>query len=61
MINDTTFNPVQDWSDDDDLGPSILNNSAESVRQGLACGGLEEPSHNLKPLVNFAYKIKREQ
>ena len=38
-----------------------MNNMIESVRRGLACAGLEETSHNLKQLVNFPYKVKREQ
>ena len=38
-----------------------MNNSAESVRRGLACAGLEEPSHNLKQLINYSHKVKHDQ
>ena len=27
----------------------------------MACAGLEETSHNLKQLINYSYKVKRDQ
>ena len=58
MLHDTTYNPAFDDSDDEDINVRIAHNTAVSVKQGLACGNIEEPGYKLKLLVQFASKMK---
>ena len=58
MLADNLYNPALDDSDEDDLDVSIVNNTTASVKRGLACGNIEEPSYNLKQLVAFAGQVK---
>ena len=58
MLADNLYNPALDDSDDDNLDLSIANNKTLSVKRGLACGNIEEPSYNLKQLVVFAGQVK---
>ena len=47
MIDNADYDPLSDYSDEE-VNDSDLTKTVESVRCGLGCAGLEEPSYNLK-------------
>ena len=60
MFDYSDYGPISDFSDDD-VNDSDLNNTIEGLRHGVGCAGLEEPHYNLKQLIKFAGKLKKEQ